>query len=60
MGYSQSVNVIILCKVICGRCNKEMTYLEYCSKHCSKHYNLCWIVGEDKLVSKNVILLNNV
>lgn len=31
-----------------------MTYKEYHSKHCSSHYNLCWIDGEDKLVSKSV------
>ncbi|VVC33262.1 Hypothetical protein CINCED_3A011483 [Cinara cedri] len=35
--------------VTCGRCNKQMTYKEYHLKHCSSHYNLCWIDGEDKL-----------
>lgn len=36
----------------CGRCRKEMTFKEYRNKHCSIHYNLCWIDGEDKPVSK--------
>ncbi|XP_050546484.1 uncharacterized protein LOC126908455 isoform X2 [Daktulosphaira vitifoliae] len=34
--------------VKCGRCKKEMTYKEYYNKHMAKHYNLCWIDGEDK------------
>lgn len=39
-------------KVTCGRCNKEMTFKEYRTDHCSAHYNLCWMVGEEKLVSR--------
>ncbi|XP_050421092.1 uncharacterized protein LOC126833675 isoform X3 [Adelges cooleyi] len=35
-------------KVTCGRCNKEMTLKEYHKVHAAEHYNLCWIVGEEK------------
>ncbi|XP_060869788.1 uncharacterized protein LOC132944454 isoform X2 [Metopolophium dirhodum] len=35
--------------VTCGRCKKEMTFNEYRTKHYSKHFNLCWIDGEEIL-----------
>lgn len=41
-------------KVTCGRCYKEMTFKEYRTKHCSKHYSLCWIDGEAELVSSKL------
>lgn len=31
-----------------------MTFKEYRTKHCPAHYNLCWIVGEEKPVSKMI------
>lgn len=44
-------------KVTCARCNKIMSLKEYESKHKRTHYNICWLIGEEKpvrsLLSKN-------
>lgn len=37
-------------KVTCGRCNKSMMFKEYEDTHSATHYNLCWIIGDEKLV----------
>ncbi|XP_015366814.1 PREDICTED: uncharacterized protein LOC107163755 isoform X2 [Diuraphis noxia] len=39
--------------VTCGRCKKEMTFIEYRTHHYSKHFNLCWIDGEEILDLEN-------
>ncbi|XP_025193705.1 uncharacterized protein LOC112593511 [Melanaphis sacchari] len=39
--------------VTCGRCKEKMTLYEYRTNHYSKHFNLCWIDGEEKLDLEN-------
>ncbi|KAF0748584.1 General transcription factor 3C polypeptide 2, partial [Aphis craccivora] len=34
--------------IICGRCNKSMTFKEYEDTHSATHYSLCWIKGDEK------------
>lgn len=34
--------------VICGLCNKSMMFEEYEDIHSATHYNLCWIIGDEK------------
>lgn len=38
-------------KVQCGRCGENMTYSKYKTKHRLTHYNLCWLEGEEIIVS---------
>lgn len=57
--YSIYINIysfiFLFIKVVCGRCNKSMLYMEYEKKHKLTHYNLCWINDEEKLVSYNLL-----
>jgi len=41
----------LLIKVTCGRCNKSMKFKEYEDTHSATHYNLCWKIGDEQLVS---------
>jgi len=42
---------LLFIKIICGRCNKSMTFKEYEDTHSATHYSLCWIKGDEKPVS---------
>lgn len=42
-------------KVNCACCDKNMSNAEYEKTHKLIHYNLCWINGEEKLVSNNIL-----
>lgn len=38
-------------EVTCGLCNNNMQFKEYTENHKATHYNLCWIIGDEKVVS---------
>lgn len=42
---------LLFIKVICGLCDKSMSYKEYEIVHKLTHYNLCWINNDEKPVS---------
>lgn len=49
------LSLLFYVKISCGRCGENMSYAEYTNKHRNKHYNLCWLDGEEKLVCRIIL-----